>query len=360
MTLLSSILSLVACSSEPSWILRTDPLEPGEDCAAGGVAVVGGTDVNGDGTLQNDEVKSREKVCNGANGTSALLNSTEEPAGENCRGGGTRVDSGVDDNGNGVLEPEEIDATTYVCDGETPATDRIWYGGVSIASAEDVTEIEGYNVVLGSVYIYAEETVTLPDLRIVSGELIVYDPDSGNAAVPDVSLPALEIAPSLSAQYVSFEAPRLSFSQYVTLFGSMSDVGFLGNLDGLLQLSLYSFETPNDDGLASLESLEYLYAGYDTSIPQFPALETVGSLYMDSTENANLNGFSSVQDIGSLSIYNNTRLTDVSGLSGARMEEDGAYAYIYSNSLLCDSKVNALITSLGVVNYGTGSNLSGC
>jgi ELWxxDGT repeat protein len=42
---------------------------------------------------------------------------TPESAGSNCANGGTRIDVGVDDNSNGVLEASEIDQTQYVCDG---------------------------------------------------------------------------------------------------------------------------------------------------------------------------------------------------------------------------------------------------
>ena len=53
----------------------------------------------------------------GAAGTTALVSTTPEPAGANCQYGGTRVDSGLDTNGNGTLDPSEITDTAYVCNG---------------------------------------------------------------------------------------------------------------------------------------------------------------------------------------------------------------------------------------------------
>ena len=53
----------------------------------------------------------------GSNGLNALVSMTPEPSGSNCANGGTRIDVGVDDNSNGVLEASEIDQTQYVCDG---------------------------------------------------------------------------------------------------------------------------------------------------------------------------------------------------------------------------------------------------
>lgn len=37
--------------------------------------------------------------------------------GEACENGGQRIDTGVDDNRNGVLDPNEVDATAYICHG---------------------------------------------------------------------------------------------------------------------------------------------------------------------------------------------------------------------------------------------------
>ncbi len=51
----------------------------------------------------------------GDNSTAALQ--TAEPAGSNCAYGGIKVETGIDDNGNGVLDTSEVDATEYVCNG---------------------------------------------------------------------------------------------------------------------------------------------------------------------------------------------------------------------------------------------------
>lgn len=54
---------------------------------------------------------------NGKDGESFLLKLSEEPAGKNCVNGGTRVDSGMDINSDGILDEDEITVTKYVCDG---------------------------------------------------------------------------------------------------------------------------------------------------------------------------------------------------------------------------------------------------
>ncbi|MGB1419498.1 MAG: DUF7151 family protein, partial [Poseidonia sp.] len=54
---------------------------------------------------------------NGADGLNALVSTTSEAAGTNCANGGIRIDVGVDDDDDGVLDSSEIDQTQYVCDG---------------------------------------------------------------------------------------------------------------------------------------------------------------------------------------------------------------------------------------------------
>ena len=55
----------------------------------------------------------------GSNGLTALIKTTAEPAGANCATGGTKVETGLDANNNGVLDAGEVNVsqTTYVCNG---------------------------------------------------------------------------------------------------------------------------------------------------------------------------------------------------------------------------------------------------
>jgi hypothetical protein len=56
---------------------------------------------------------------NGTNGLNALIKTTTEPAGSNCSNGGTKIETGLDANGNGILDAAEINSsqTQYVCNG---------------------------------------------------------------------------------------------------------------------------------------------------------------------------------------------------------------------------------------------------
>ncbi|MEO0601988.1 MAG: putative Ig domain-containing protein, partial [Myxococcota bacterium] len=118
--------SVVGCG-EPVFQSLVDFRDATEDqCEFGGQLVVTGFDSNENGALDDDEIDASQAVCNGdpgvdgeqgIPGTNALLLTTDEAPGDNCADGGVRIDVGLDDNGNGELEVEEITATSFVCDG---------------------------------------------------------------------------------------------------------------------------------------------------------------------------------------------------------------------------------------------------
>ena len=152
-------------------------VEPaGVNCTTGGIKLEFGPDVNGNGLLDAAEIVPAltQYVCNGAagvagpvgltgpagvagpqgvagangtNGLNALVKTTVEPAGANCVAGGTKVETGLDANNNGVLDLAEINAaqTTYVCNGSGGANGGVGtYSGNSILSNDTVSPLMRY------------------------------------------------------------------------------------------------------------------------------------------------------------------------------------------------------------------------
>ncbi|MBK9069394.1 MAG: hypothetical protein IPL79_00060 [Myxococcales bacterium] len=113
--------------------MRIDAVEAGDDCAHGGYRVNAGVDANANGVLDDVEISETALACasadgqpgapgsdgsngnNGANGTSAVLGSEPIAPGAECVNGGTRMNAGLDLNGNGVLDAAEISASVAVC-----------------------------------------------------------------------------------------------------------------------------------------------------------------------------------------------------------------------------------------------------
>ncbi len=145
--------TLVNASAEP----------PGANCELGGVKIETGRDINQNGVLDPDEVEETYYVCNGEDGIpgppgppgppgepgepgqpgppgspgppgqpgepgepgppgppgtpGTVLDISDEPPGPNCEFGGTKIEYGLDSNGNGELDPDEVEGTDYVCNG---------------------------------------------------------------------------------------------------------------------------------------------------------------------------------------------------------------------------------------------------
>ena len=80
-------------------------------------AIVGLTACGDDG----DNGRNGADGQDGLNGLNSLISQVALAAGDsNCPGGGTRIDSGLDNNANGELDSSEITATEYLCDPYTP------------------------------------------------------------------------------------------------------------------------------------------------------------------------------------------------------------------------------------------------
>ncbi len=122
------LVALASCTGDPGpagdpgdpgdpALVRTSVEPAGTNCPAGGTKVEVGVDANGNGTLDASEVTATTYVCSGGDGHDSLVVTSEEPAGANCPFGGTKIETGLDANDNGTLEPGEVNsaATTYVC-----------------------------------------------------------------------------------------------------------------------------------------------------------------------------------------------------------------------------------------------------
>ena len=106
--LLTLMLALNSCgggSSDPepqenndssSVAARTQPIAPGNaNCPNGGVLVQTGIDENNNGILDDNEVDESESLCHGDSGLNALVESIIEAPGTNCVSGGIEISFGL-------------------------------------------------------------------------------------------------------------------------------------------------------------------------------------------------------------------------------------------------------------------------
>lgn len=218
---LAATLPLAACPGDdpaPAWLSRVTPEPAGANCAAGGDAIRVGPDEDGDGVLDGDEVESTQYRCTGE-GPPLLTRTDVEPAGANCRDGGSAVHAGRDADRDGVLDAEEVERTTYAC-----GVDTVWEGPLSV-TADNAAAVGHIRVVTGNLNVYTDDA-QLGALEIVGGDVYLDQP-AGPSALPAlvliggtlhvadrVQLPALEtIGGGLSFVHAApgsvFEAPLL-------------------------------------------------------------------------------------------------------------------------------------------------------
>lgn len=100
-------------------IVATETLQPGSECAAGGSRILSGGDANRNDVLDPDEVEQTQVICNGENGLNALIRSEIIVPGGQCDTGGTLIKIGLDANRDGVLDQSEVTQTQAICNGVT-------------------------------------------------------------------------------------------------------------------------------------------------------------------------------------------------------------------------------------------------
>lgn len=112
------------CHADTSLILTSvDALELESECFFGGNRLRIGYDENENGTLENSEVIQSNLFCAQQQAFSlALLAFNNEPIepGEECAAGGRKLSSGIDQNGNQVLDLDEVSDVEYLCDYDGP------------------------------------------------------------------------------------------------------------------------------------------------------------------------------------------------------------------------------------------------
>ena len=104
----------------PQQLIEIHDEPPGENCANGGTKLVVGVDEDFDGSISEEETTELSYVCNGEDGLPGKTSQsriTPEPAGPNCEAGGNKVEFGVDMNEDGELSDDEVQHSAYVCDG---------------------------------------------------------------------------------------------------------------------------------------------------------------------------------------------------------------------------------------------------
>ena len=100
-------------------LVTTNSIIPGDiDCTDGGIEIQIGADTNENSVLDQNEITTVEKICNGE-GRNSMVSTSNILSGDiDCPDGGTELAIGVDYDDNGVLDPWEVGTYEKICNGE--------------------------------------------------------------------------------------------------------------------------------------------------------------------------------------------------------------------------------------------------
>ena len=228
----------------------------------------------------------------GTDGQNTLLRISDELPGDNCAAGGQMVETGLDSNGNGILEDNEVSDTSYICRQE-----KVWDGDYEITDVMSGILIMGYTGITGNLVV----NVTNPE--------------------------------------------NLNFLNWLTSVGGNLEIqnnGSLANLNGLNALTTVGGDLSignntalrNLNGLNTLSSVGGLFAIYRndilTNFDGLSALTSVGSS----------------NPYGGLSIYENAELADMTGLN-ALTTVNGDFS-VTDNPMLPECQADNLADRLGL------------
>jgi hypothetical protein len=99
----------------------------------------GSNGVNGSDVTEGTSAVDGDK---GSDGSASEFVVTEEPAGENCPAGGSKIETRFDANGNGTFEESEV-SVHYICNGDSPQGSQGEKGKQGIAGTDGKDGADG-------------------------------------------------------------------------------------------------------------------------------------------------------------------------------------------------------------------------
>ncbi|MCY1040322.1 hypothetical protein OV208_03230 [Corallococcus sp. bb12-1] len=352
-----------ACADAPTLhptpaqvVVRTRKLDPGTPCPEGGEVTQAGLDVNGNGTLEDEEVTREVPTCQRA--VTVLTRVRPVAIHLLCPSIATVLEAGEDVDGNGVLDPAEVQAAHPFCEVDTTrlrfqlqsepagglcgrlgtrvdaygdlngngqrdaATEpsivltvcqpvRVYEGTYVVVDATDLAALQGVTRVTGNLR-FTGETLTqlvLPELSAVQGSLDI----ESNPRLTHVSLPGLRFARDVSlndnavldtAALGDAAGTQVSVDRNLLVSSNPQ----LASLDGLRAL------TPrNELGVSDNALLETFTFPYVTSLP--------GGLTVQRNPKLRTFDLPALASAEGLSLSQNAALESLAGLAGLRTVE---------------------------------------
>ncbi|RJS18439.1 hypothetical protein DRW03_25295 [Corallococcus sp. H22C18031201] len=163
----------VICTEPRAVLTRSHTGVADPHCPEGGTSVEAGEDRDGDGRLADVEVEASSVVCAASSAVVTRLDDEPEPS-SRCATGGTRVLAGVDADGDGELDDNEVSATVSICKPRTPVS--TFDGEALVRNPADVAALQGVQRIRGNLSMTFTElpSLSLPNLEVVEGSVLIH------------------------------------------------------------------------------------------------------------------------------------------------------------------------------------------
>ena len=278
----------------------------------------------------------------------ALLTASRVDSSEDCPAGGLILESGIDDDRDEVLDPAEVDTTTFVCDGEegtdgqdgadgidgqdgADGTDAASFGPVLdgsyvIQDTRDVALLAGVETITGNLTVRESPTPTsppgpwsfeLPDLQSVGGEFRI----EGMRTLTRVGIPALVSIGS---------GVNLSWNFALREVGWAPDLNFPTEYQGYVYIAtnpeLLTIEGFN--GASGVRQVFIMDNASLTTVRGFARSEVIEITIQYNPTLTTVEGFDVVTYAGEISVSNNTSLRCLDPALLARFTAAAASLYV--------------------------------
>lgn len=286
------------CASSGAVVTRVRPREPFVfPCGELGAVVEAGQDQDGNGVLDDSEVRATSNLC--VPPSEVRLRQLPAPSGAACPTPSTQVDVGTDADADGLFEDTEVMSSMFVCQ---PL--HTLDGNYRVRSAVDLVALEGISRIRGNLSFDSGSATAavLPDLMLVEGTLEVID-----TALERLELPSLRLVggPLLVSRNPALTALILGRSSHTPLW-VRGDFSLVSN-PLLPTLAGVSAVHPANNIL--LKDNDVLDGGYFTYVSGQPGSITVeGNARLSALPFRNLEWLG-----GSLKIIGNSALNSLTG-----------------------------------------------
>ena len=274
--------------------------------------------------------------------TTSRVDSSDE-----CPAGGLILESGIDDDRDEVLDPAEVDTTTFVCDGEEGTDGQDGADGSDGQDGADGTDAASFGPVLDGSYVIQDtrDVALLAGVETITGNLTVREsltptspPGPWSFELPDLQSVggAFRIEGMQTLTRVGIPALERVDGVYLSWNFALREVGWAPDIDFTTDNQGYVYITTNPElltiegfnGPSGVRQVFVMDNASLTTVRGFARSEMMAINIQQNPALTTVEGFDALTYAGELSVNNNTSLPCLDPALLARFTAAAASLYV--------------------------------